>query len=160
MSKLRTEAPSKAAVRQLAEQGLGMPRYPKEDIPHLPSEITSVVDEDLMDLFVSLTAWSDFVGVQVACAQVDERAAQRVLDVAESSIYSRTTVASDRVSDSKARVSAHPDVVAARESLDERYGYRKIVESLLASIERDAALVSREITRRTATTNRRDRWSA
>lgn len=160
MAKLRTDAVSRTAVRQLAEQGFRVPNYPDSEIPFLPPDITGLGDESLMDLFVCLTAWTDFVGMQVACAQIDERSASRALDAAEASLYSRSTSSSERVTDLKAKVAAHPDVLKARETLDEKHAYRKVIEALFSSIERDASLVSREITRRTSTSSRRDRWSA
>ena len=149
------------AINALDNQGLNLPKSPKGNVPSLPSDITSVADDGLMDLFVLFTSWSDYIGVQVACAQVDEKAAQRALDLAEIASYAQSSTTGGRVTDNKAKAALHPQVVSAQETFDNRYAYRKLIESLQASVERDAALISRELTRRTSiTSTRRDRWTA
>jgi hypothetical protein len=54
----------------------------------------------------------------------------------------------ERITAIKAEVSIHADVVALDNDYEEKYAYRKLVEMLLTNHERDLALVSREITRR------------
>lgn len=161
MGNLRAGKVSRVAIDRLSTQGLNLPTSPQGSIPSLPNDITSLGDEDLMDLFVLFTSWSDFVGVQVACAQVDEKASQRALDLAEVSSYTRTAGGGGRVTDNKAKAASDPLVIEANKEFEEKYAYRKLIEALQASVERDAALISREITRRTSSTsNRRDRWTA
>lgn len=157
---------SRKAAATIAGQGFNTPNKPKYDIPSLPQDITSLGDEELMDLFVSLTGWLDYIAVQVAMAQVDERAAQRSLDIAEASATAAnwTGGRDDRVSIAKAKVATDVTVVRSREELDERHAYRKLAEALASNVERDAALVSRELTRRTSggtpITRRASRWSS
>ena len=156
---------SKAAASTLRQQGLRLPPKPSTDIPLLPGDITEMDDESLMTLFVELTSWNDYISTQVAAAQVDERSAQRILDVTEANATSAgwTGGKEDRVAIAKARISNDPAVVAARSSLDIRYAYRKLVEALSSNVERDAALISRELTRRTSGSapalRRSNRWS-
>ena len=68
----------------------------------------------------------------------------------------------DRVTYARAQVAADPRIVALKDVVEEAYAYRKLVESLAANVERDASLVSRELTRRTSSRNRTSpsRWSA
>lgn len=156
---------SRRAASVISGQGFNTPPKPRYDIPSLPQDITGLGDEDLMDLFVSLTAWMDFIAVQVAMAQVDERASQRDLDIAEASATAAnwTGGRDDRVAIAKAKVATDAVVVRCRNDLDERHAYRKLVEALASNVERDAALVSRELTRRTSggtpVTRRSSRWS-
>lgn len=161
MIPLKAGRVSREAMNSLSSQGLNLPVSPKGSVPSLPLDITSLDDEALMDLFVLLTSWSDFIGVQVACAQVDEKAAQRAVDLAEVSSYARSSTSGGRVADNKARAASDPQVVEAYQALDEKHAYRKLAESLQASVERDCSLVSREITRRTSSTvaSRKERWS-
>ena len=122
-------------------------------------------DDALMALFSELTAWSDYVSAQSAIAQIDERSAQRQLDLAEAMATGKhwSGASGERVAVMKKKVAEDPEVVQALDLLDERHAYRKLIEVLVANTERNAALVSRELTRRTASahtnTRRRDRFA-
>lgn len=154
---------SRAASARLSSQGIVLPDSPGDDIPALPRDITGLDDEGLMDLFVAYTAWNDYAAVQVACARADERAAQRSLDMAEAAATALnwTGGRDDRVAIAKAKVASDPAVLRSREVLDERHAYRSLVEAIAGNVERDAALVSRELTRRTAGSapRRSSRWT-
>jgi hypothetical protein len=148
---LRMAPASEAAAATLKEQGFRVATKPLvQKIPSLPRDITSVTDEALMDLFVNVTSWVDYLSVQVACAQVDERSAQKALDLAEANaMASGWTGGRDaRVALAKAKLATDPNVVALSEDLDDKHAYRKLIETLANNLERDAALVSRELTRR------------
>ena len=160
---LRFGPTSKTALDTLKEQGLVPPDKPTYDMPSLPHELTSVNDDDLMVLYAELTAYADFVAVQVSCAQVDERALEKML----SSVENKKMLASDgktenRVTFARAQVAADPEVIAIKDRLEETHAYRKLIEVLMSNIERDTGLISREITRRTASggSHRSNRWSA
>lgn len=150
------------ALGLLAQQGLTRIEQPEGDMPRLPPSLTDLGDEELMDLFTGLTGWHDYVAYQVACAAVDERAAQRKLDMAEAqAMLNGWGGGSDaRVAVAKARIQADPTVQKLREELDTLHAYRKLVDVMATNLERDAALVSRELTRRTSdnTRNRSSKW--
>jgi hypothetical protein len=143
---------SSEAVTKLKMQGLFMPAKPEIEIPDLPTDITELDDDGLMELFVILTGWNDHLAAQVAVSMVDEREAQRDVDVAEAQAMVRHWKGGtgDRVAIVKAQIAADPIVLDLYEKLEELYAYRKLVEVLSNNIERDAALVSRELTRRTS----------
>lgn len=150
------------ALGLLAQQGLTRIEQPEGEAPRLPPSITDVGDEELMDLFTELTTWHDYVAYQVACAAVDERGAQRKLDQAEAhAMLNGWGGGSDgRVAVAKARIQTDPKVQQLREELDTLHAYRKMVDVMATNLERDAALVSRELTRRTSdnTRNRSSKW--
>lgn len=156
---------SLGAIGQLNGSGFALPPSPEDAIPTLPGDITDLDAEGLMDLFTRLTAWSDYLSAQVAIAQIDEREAQRRVDVAEARATSSnwTGGSGDRVAVMKAKAAADPDVLDAYELLDERHAYRKLAEVLATNLDRDIVLVSRELTRRTAGSSglskRKDRWT-
>lgn len=149
---LRMSEASEKAAAELKKQGLRIPDQPVSRLPRLPEDITSVHDENLMALFTEITSWLDYVSVQVACAEVDERASQRILDQAEASalLASYKGPASDRITMAKAAVSLDPEVIRIKTELADNMSYRKLIQTLASNLERDAALVSRELTRRTA----------
>jgi hypothetical protein len=143
---------SEKAIIALNKKGFYIPNKPDYEIPELPRDITELVDEDLMELFVTITAWNDYVAPQLAVAAIDEREADRYVSTLEATalISNWKGGSGDRVTIAKAQIALDPKVIDAKQTLDEKHAYRKLVETLLQNIERDAALVSRELTRRTS----------
>lgn len=159
---LRHGPVSQSALSALAAQGLTVSGKPTYDIPRLPHDLTEIGDEDLMVLYSEFTAYADFIAMQVSCAQIDERALEKKLSAMESSkMLASDGKSENRVTFARAQVAVDPEVVAVKNSLEEVHAYRKLIEAMASNIERDSALVSRELTRRTSTVNRRsNRWSA
>lgn len=159
MSLLHSGNQSSDAVDALIGQGIKIPAKPEYDIPSLPVDLTSVADQELMTLYGKLTAYADFVSVQVSCSQVDERSLEKRLSRLESTkMLAGTGKAASRVTFAKAEVASDPEVMALKDDVEQIHAYRKLIEAMAANIERDAALVSRELTRRT-TNNRSTRWN-
>lgn len=125
---------------------------PELDQVKMPADITMLSSEQLAEKFTQLTAWADYIASQLAVAQIEERAAQRQLDVMENKLLVEKMaqpVRGERITLVKAQVSVDDRVLDLAQTLEEKYQYRKLVEMLLANHERDLQLVSREITRRT-----------
>lgn len=154
MADLRMSEASVAAADALKSQGFRVATEPlTSKIPRLPKDLTSLHDENLMELFSQFTSWVDYLSVQVSCAQVDERAAQKALDLAEAAaMISGWEGGRDaRVALAKAKLATDPKVVALGSDLEEKHAYRKLIETMANNLDRDAALLSRELTRRTST---------
>lgn len=151
---LRKNTSSEEALGLVEAQGLAFPAYQPNaaDIPGLPPDVTTLSDVQLMELFTQLTGWSDYVGTQHAMAVIDERDTERRLEVSEANAVTLNWggTSGDRVAIAKAKIALDPDVQTLKKELQERYAYRKLIETLLTNLERDAALVSRELTRRTS----------
>lgn len=138
------------AVAKLQELGLSITR-PTMDVGALPSDITTLSSEQLGEKFTVLTAWADYAASQLAVAQIEERAAQRKLDLLENTLLVRkmgTAVKGERITLVKAQIATDQDVLDLSQDYEDKYAYRKLVEMMLANYERDIALVSRELTRR------------
>lgn len=151
---------SRAAQQQLAKQGLGIePARPAKNPPQLPEELTDLRDRELMALMTELSKWSAFLGYQKSAAEVDERfAAQRVERLAA---LQQIKNKGGSVSAMKASTWADEDFGAAKEAEQEAYAYRKLVEALYNSVEKDSFVVSRELTRRIGRNDRdkrSDKW--
>jgi hypothetical protein len=71
-------------------------------------------------------------------------------------------VKGERVTLIKAQVAADPKIMDLEDQLTHAYAYHKMVEVVANNFERDVALVSREITRRTNDfrATRKDKFSA
>lgn len=142
---------SKKAAMLIEEQGLPFWDKPTTDVPDLPRDITSLSDEDLMTLFSELTSWMDYAYGQYAAAAIDERNAEKRYDRVFNLKFVAATLnatKADRIAILKAQVMAEDEVVDAEDEKDKAYAYRKLVESIANNLERDAALVSRELSRR------------
>lgn len=135
------------AVDQLLSQGFAIPNQPPSH-PSLPADITDLSAEELMTLFSQFTAWADYAHTQLGLAVIEEREAERRVAVAEAKVWS--TLPKSSVSAAKMLVAGDADVVDANEELDNAHAYRRMVAEVAARYERDAALVSRELTRRTS----------
>jgi hypothetical protein len=140
-------------LEQLRKQGLVVPTQVDIDVPSLPVDISELADEDLMGLFTRYTAFWNFLSAQLACAIIDERASEKAFDAAESLAMLRAhggKAAKDTVTLLKAQVAADPEVSKLSKDYEGQYAYRKLVEMMVNNAERDANLLSRELTRRTS----------
>jgi len=110
-------------------------------------------------MFTILTGWADYMASQLVQAQLAERDALRKAELAESKATVRLTTGAPKgttVTLIKAQIDTDPVIMDLRDKYEEKYAYRKILEMMLNNQERDITLVSREITRRSQGTLRRD----
>ena len=142
---------SDLAVKKMAEQNINM--WPDQsDQPKMPRDISVLDSDELSGLFTQLTAWSNYVAGQLAAAQVDEHVLNKKKDSLEAQLFlakDNSKVKGERVTLIKAQVAADPKIQDLENQLTLTYAYRKMVEVVANNFERDVALVSREITRRT-----------
>jgi hypothetical protein len=139
------------ALEKFAGWGLHFSK-PSDEQVTLPADITSISSEQLGELFTRLTAWTDYIASQKVMAELEERAALKQKDFTENTMLIRrmgASVKGERITAVKAEVAIHPELVELDNEYEEKYAYRKLVDMLLTNHERDLALVSREITRRT-----------
>ena len=147
---------SERAYQEIVNQGLDLPDKPVSGLPQLPDSLTTMSDVELMESYSEFVAWSDYTTSQVAAAAIDERAAQAHLESVEAGVMLQEWVGKT-VALQKAKAASDPKVIEARSAVDERYAYRKLTESIATAMERNAQMLSRELTRRTSadkTTNR------
>jgi hypothetical protein len=138
---------SLAAAAEAEKQGLTLPRRPTGEPPQVPLDLTDLDDRELMELFGLLNRWAAFLGGQLAAAEVDESYASKLVDklTALGQIRARGEKTATAM---KASVWEGEDFQAAQDAKQEAYAYRKLIEALYNAVDRDAFLVSRELTRR------------
>lgn len=136
-----------------------LPEKPKYEMPRLPRRITEETDDALMELFVGLTRWTDHYAGEAAKAEVEERSAESGLKKAEAVAF---LAAGSNSYKARAERDLNPDVCEWRDSVDLAHAKRKLIGVMRDAAERDAALVSRELTRRLGRQDnherRTDRW--
>jgi hypothetical protein len=83
-------------------------------------------------------------------AEVEERCAEAILSKAQSLVLLRDWGGSrdDRITVAKAQRDIDPEVEERQDAFDVAHAQRKMLAVLFTSTERDAAVVSRELTRR------------
>lgn len=149
------------ALDKIYAQGFKMPESPDPaDQPLLPNNLSDLNDRDLMEEFALFTAWADYAAAQVGLAVITERSAEMELEWQIGLHY--RDAPKQAVTVTKAEALQNPDVYEARKKLEEAYAYRRLVSDLVERYERDAAVISRELTRRTSEgsvkASRREKW--
>lgn len=137
---------TKAAMRKISKQ-LAMPSRPSGDLPKIPENLADITDNGLMKVFTRVCEWIDYVEVQLALGQIDEKDAANELDDIESFVYVRSQE-KDSVTAIKAIVAQDEDVKDAKYHALASYGYRKLCETAFNRLDRAKFILSREITRR------------
>jgi hypothetical protein len=148
---------SSVAAAQIHFQQIKLPSNPTFEAPDIPSDITELSDEELMELYSQLVAYSNYITVQLAVAEVDEKMQEKA--IARKQAEKMGTVSEKTVAAAKAKVASDQEVVALLEALDSLYSYRKLVEAVHQNLDRNVSLVSRELTRRTSKTSTGKRWN-
>lgn len=151
---------SLAAKRRLELRGLDVPEKPAAAQPDLPDDLTDLDDSELMTLFSRLTRWTNYLGAQLAAAEVDERYASAVLDK-HKALKQIANSTEKTVTAAKARAYEDPEYLDVLDKAQAAYAYRKMISMMFEATDRKSALLSRELTRRVNRAPREgrdDRW--
>ena len=144
------------------EIGVEEPEAPDFGIPRLEPILDELGDKQLMELFVKLTRWADYFANELAIEEIAERCADSEVRRLEGlyMIAHKPARASEAVTWVRAQMESDTEIQTAREALRIHYARRKLKQMLFENAQRDAALVSRELTRRTdtGTINRGADW--
>jgi len=140
------------AARRLKSQGIDVDRWarhPESDPPGVPRDLTEERDRDLMNIYQEVQRWVKYLALQLAAAEVDESYAERAVTRTEAlKGYDFRKV------DAKTRANEDQEYLDVKEAQLAAYGYRKMIAALYANVDRDAFQLSREITRRSARSDR------
>lgn len=109
-----------------------------------------------MELFVELTRWNEYIGVELALVEIDEHYAEMAAKKIEA-ISNITHKGEKTATAAKAMVFEDPKYLEAQEQLNETYAKKKLMAMLYTNSEKAANLVSRELTRRTGRSDRENR---
>jgi hypothetical protein len=127
--------------------GVLLPSEPPEPIPAVPIDLAELADPHLMRLFSLYVAWNDYLDVLRVEAEVEEGNAEADLKLLEA-----TSMAGwgpkDKVTFARAERDTDPEIVIARQRVTTAWSRRKVLMVLCGNMERDASLLSRELSRR------------
>ncbi len=150
MSSYRMGNASAMAYSQIKAQGMTFIDKPDDELPEMPRDITDLTDTSLMTLYAEVVAWAEYSSSQMSAAVIDEKAAQRKADQAEALATSQLMLAGSSATAARNEAKLNQDVIDAYNYLFEAEAYRRMVETIVTSCDRNAAMISRELTRRTS----------
>jgi hypothetical protein len=151
LTKLVSEE-SSITLDSLKSQGFLIERETFIDTPRVPSDVTSLGEEELMELFTHLTSYLAFINTQLACAEIDELNTKKQLDYEAGLLTLSLTTGSnaEKITVARLKVATDPKIVAIEAEHMKRTSYTKLVSMMYDNVNKDLALISRELTRRTA----------
>jgi hypothetical protein len=140
-------------------KGFALPELPVYKQPKLPMNLSERPDDSLMSLFVRLTRWTDYLAGQTTVEEVKEREADALVKRLENlyMLRHRAALADDGVKrlpgiDSlKMEMDDDEEIYQVRLAHRVAKNRRTMMKMLFEHAERDAAVCSRELTRRTST---------
>jgi hypothetical protein len=152
-SSLIADSVSSNALTTLKEQGFIVDLEVDLSRPTIPSNITELGDEDLMELYTKFVAYSDFINTQLSCAIIDEKELERQIELAEATTFLTLSTATSKLTTVRPQVASDEDVVQLKEEHMQKFAYRKLIETMANNYDRGSSVCSRELTRRTSNDN-------
>jgi hypothetical protein len=136
---------------------------PEFDLPDLPTtNLTSVNDDTLMELFAQFTAYQNYAAVKLAEAEVTEARAEANVRHIEAMTMVGSWGPKDKVTVARAELANSPEVERARQDVLTAYAQRKLTKVMYDNTERCVFVVSRELSRRIGNVGyerRNNRWN-
>lgn len=138
------------AERTAAAYGFIRPEPPGHHPPMVPMDLGELTPDEMMNLFAEFSAWAGYAAVKVAEAEAMEEDAEGDLKVAEARfIINETEGGEEKVTVARSRRDQDAEIVRLRKLLRQRRAVRKLLSTYFSNYERSAAVLSRELTRRT-----------
>lgn len=143
------------AKAEVERMGIEFGPQPDGGSPVLPHDPTALDDSQLMVMFTNFMAWVDFSATQLGFAEVDERMFDAMLEKRRDLLLLRAMPSSealrkreDTMTRVKAEVDTHAELVELQQQHAEAYARKKLLTTTYERYDRDAFVLSREITRR------------
>lgn len=133
-----------------------------EGMPLLPEDPTLLEDEEIMRYFFAFTEWTSFAEGALWVAQADEGTLEAKVSRARGAALVKATGVRT-ITEQKQVAATDPEVVCLEDELYAQSCLRKGLETVYRRCERNAAAMSRELSRRGArasTDRRAAKWSA
>jgi hypothetical protein len=138
------------AERIARSYGFDRPSSPSDHPPEVPLDLGELSPDEMMNLFAEFSAWAGYAAVKVSEAEAAEEDVEGDLKVAEARfIINETEGGEEKVTVARSRRDSDPQIVKLRKELRRRRAVRKLLTTYFSNFERSAAVLSRELTRRT-----------
>ena len=129
----------------IKSQSFPVPEKPTfgQDSTIVPADLTKLNGAQLNNLMNRITLMSDYLGYELAKAEVSHLEAETKYDFHNAKLYLSTTA-----SNKKYAVVAHPESAMLKELLDQRFARVKLMTALVDGQDKRYKALSRELTRR------------
>jgi hypothetical protein len=137
---------------------LGQP--PEFELPDLPRDLTALNDPRLMTLFSEFVAWQNYAATKLGEYEIEETRAEAAQRYAEDLVMMGAS--KGEIQRTRHTLSQDKQVEDARNRAIQAYALRKTTAVVFANCERVVNLISRELSRRIATSpteRRNQRWN-
>lgn len=145
---LKVAAASSRTISALKSQGMSVNERYGYDAPSLPSDITSMAEEEVMDLYTKYVAYLEFISLQLWCAQVDKSEAEKALNLIRAEKKLTLKSSGKAVAMIDAEIEVDPEYREKLDALQELSNYCGLIELISDRLSKDISLINREITRR------------
>ena len=145
---LRVAVASRKTISALKAQGLVVNEGFGYDAPSLPGDITSMMEEEVMDLYAKYVAYLEFINLQLWCAEVDKAEADKNLSLIKAKKKLALKSSGQAVAMIDAEVEVDPDYQEKLTALQELSNYHGLINIISERLSKDISLINREITRR------------
>ena len=139
---------SKRAIDKLKGQGLTLNEGYTYDPPSLPEDVTSVDDDELMDMYAKYVAYLEFINLQMWCANTDKEEAEKDMTVmkARKKLSMKASGVAVALIDSEIEVDL--EYRACADAFQELSNYHGLMNIMSGKLSKDISFINREITRR------------
>lgn len=145
---LKVADASSRTILALKKQGMFVNEAYSYDAPSLPSDITSMMEEEVMDLYTKYVAYLEFISLQLWCAQVDKSEAEKSLNLIRAKKKLDLKSSGKAVAMIDAEIEVDPEYREKLDALQELSNYCGLIELISDRLSKDISLINREITRR------------
>ena len=144
---LRAAVASSKAIADLKEQGLVVNEGYGYNAPSLPSDITDMVEEHVMDLYSKYVAYLEFISLQRWCAEVDKVEAEKNLSLIKAKKKLELKSSGKALAMIDAEIEVDSDYQEKANTLQELTNYHGLINIISERLSKDISLINREITR-------------
>jgi len=145
---LRVAGASTKTLEALRKQGLLVNERYGYDAPALPGDITSLPDEEVMDLYGKYVAYLEFINLQLWCAETDRAEADKVVALTKAKKKLAFKNAKVAISMIDAEIEIDSEYREKADALQELTNYYNLIHIISDRLSKDISLINREITRR------------
>lgn len=139
---------SKRAIDKLKGQGLTLNEGYTYDPPSLPEDVTSVDDDELMDMYAKYVAYLEFINLQMWCANTDKEEAEKDMTVMKARKKLSMKASGVAVALIDAEIEVDLEYRACADAFQELANYHGLMNIMSGKLSKDISFINREITRR------------
>lgn len=145
---LKVAEASSKTITALEQQGMSVNQNYGYDAPSLPSDITGLMEEQVMDLYTKYVAYLEFINLQLWCAEVDKAEADKNLSFVKAQKRLALKKNGTAIAMIDAEIEVDPDYREKVGALQELSNYHGLIHIISERLSKDISLINREITRR------------